>query len=424
MLALARFGADPLSYLDGLRDDERDVVPFSLGNVHCHLLKRPEHLRLALESEDWPPLSRGRLMALDKWYGGGLILTEGAEHHRQRDELWKPALADPSGPAIAVARAARRARSWQEGEPIELFSELRSLCWSIDWEALTGEDLELAPELLRAQETGTAAMQWLLGPFGTARWGWPTPTSARTRAARRRLDAAIDAMIAERRARPRDDVLSRWVRAEGDDQVIQASFKQWLGADQLHALFTWTLHLLAGDADVEARWHAELDEVLGERAATPADVSALPFTRRVVKESLRLYPPIWGFFRQVTGDYRLDGASIPAGHVIAMSPWVTHRDPGLWPEPERFDPDRWADGAARPPAVSYFPFSAGPYECHAGGLAMTEAILVLATLGRGWAFRPVEERPPRPTATGTIVPKGGMRMAPSARRRSDAQSTP
>ena len=108
MLALARFGANPLTYLDGLREDERDVVPFSLGKVHCHLLKNPEHLKLVLESEDWPPLSRGRMMALDKWYGGGLILTEGAEHHRQRDELWKPVLADPAAAAgRAVSRAAR-----------------------------------------------------------------------------------------------------------------------------------------------------------------------------------------------------------------------------------------------------------------------------------------------------------------------------
>jgi cytochrome P450 len=392
------------------------VVPFSLGNVHCHLLKRPEHLKLALETEDWPPVSRGRLMVLDKWYGGGLILTEGTEHHRQRDELWKPILADPAAPGIAVARAARRADSWVAGAPVELFSELRSLCWSIDWETLTGEDLDATPELLHAQEAGTAAMQWLLGPFGSARWNWPLPASTRTRAAKERLDGAIDAMIVERRARPRSDLLSQLVARESDDELVRATFKQWLGADQLHALFTWTLHLLAGHPDVEARWHSELDEVLeGGRAATADDVPRLRYTIHVVKEALRLYPPIWGFFRQVTADYALDGVTIPAGHVIAMSQWVTHRDPDLWPDADRFDPDRWGDGAAPPPDVSYFPFSAGPYECHARGLATTEAILVLATLGQRFSFRPVSDRPPRPTATGTIVPKGGMRMTPVAR---------
>jgi cytochrome P450 len=258
-------------------------------------------------------------------------------------------------------------------------------------------------------------MQWLLGPFGSARWNAPLPASARTRAARERLDGAIDAMIAERRARPREDVLSRFVERESDDGLVRASFKQWLGADLLHVVFTWTLHLLATHPDVEARWHAELDEVLGGRPATADDLGALVYTRRVVKEALRLYPPIPGFFRQVTADYAVDGTTIPAQHVIVMSQWVTHRDAALWPDPLGFDPERWADGAPRPPEISYFPFSAGPYECHARGLATMEAILILATLGQRWAFRPVDDREPRPVATGTLAPKGGLRMAPVRR---------
>jgi cytochrome P450 len=416
MLDLARFGADPLKFLDRVRADGREIVPFTLGNLHCHLLTKPEHVKQVLESEDWPPLSRGRMMSLDRWYGGGLILTEGAEHHRQRDELWKPVLADPAAAAdTAVARAARRADSWGGGEPIELFTELRSLCWAIEWESLTGEDLDAAPELLKAQEAGIAAMEWLLGPFGHARWSWPTPASSRTRAARDRLDAAIDAMIAERRARPREDVLSQIAAREADDGLVRATFKQWLGADLLHVLFTWTLHLLAGHPDVEARWHAELDEVLGDRPATAADLATLTYTRRVIKESLRLYPPIPGFFRQVTADYAVDGSTIPADHVIVMAQWVTHRDPELWPDPMRFDPDRWGDGAPQPPEISYFPFSAGPYECHARGLSMTEAVLVLATLGQRYSFRPVDGGDPKPVATGTIAPKGGLRMTPVAR---------
>jgi cytochrome P450 len=414
MLALARFGADPLKFLDSLRDDGREIVPFTLGNLHCHLLTRPEHVKQVLDSEEWPPLSRGRMMSLDRWYGGGLILTEGAEHHRQRDELWKPVLADPAAAAgTAVARAARRADSWTEGEPIEVFTELRSLCWAIEWESLTGEDLDASPELLKAQEAGIDAMQWLLGPFGSARWNWPT--SSRTRAARDTLDGAIDRMIAERRAQPRDDVLSRFVERESDDGVIRASFKQWLGADLLHVIFTWTLQSLATHPDIEARWHAELDEVLGGRPATADDLGALIYTRRVVKEAMRLYPPIPGFFRQVTADYPIDGTTIPAEHVVVMSQWVTHRDPELWPDALSFDPDRWADGAQRPPEISYFPFSEGPYECHARGLATMEAILVLATLGQRWSFRPVDGREPRPVATGTLAPKGGLRMKPVAR---------
>jgi cytochrome P450 len=101
---------------------------------------------------------------------------------------------------------------------------------------------------------------------------------------------------------------------------------------------------------------------------------------------------------------------------MVTSPYFTHRDATVWPDPLRFDPERWAPEAERPPELSYFPFSAGPYECHARGMAMNEAVLILATLGRRFTFRPVDGREPRPLATGAIVPKGGLRMQALPRR--------
>ncbi len=412
---LVRFLSNPLRYLERVREDERDVVPFKLGNLTVHLVKKPELLQLAMHNEDWPPISRGRLMGLSKWYTEGLFLTYGPEHHRQRDELWKPLFADPLIPELAVSRTARLADSWTEGNPIELYTELRSLCWAIDWQALTGDDLDARPDLLEAFELGVEALAWLVLPFGPARWNWPIPQSRRTREARAKLDATIDGLLAERRARPRADLLSRI--AEGaDDGLAQATVKMWFGADQLHALFTWTLHLLGQEPEVEARWHAELDEVLGDRAATPQDISQLPYTVKVIKESMRVFPPVWGFFRQMTADYRLGDVLIPNGHLMAMSPWVTHRDPRVWPDPLRFDPERWAEGAARPPELSYFPFSAGPYECHGRGLAMKEAVLMLATIGQRWALRPAGKSEPQPTATWATEPKRGLRMKPVRRQ--------
>jgi cytochrome P450 len=422
---LVRFLSNPLRYIDRLREDDRDVVPFKLGNLPVHLVKKPELLKLAMHNEDWPPISRGRLMGLQKWYTEGLFLSYGPEHHRQRDELWKPLFQDPAIAETAVTRAARRADSWTEGQPIELYGELRSLCWAIDWEALTGDDLDAAPEMLEALELGVDALAWLILPFGPARWNWPIPQSRRTREARAMLDAAITTMIADRRARAdgdgRPDLLTRLIRqAQEDgvtsDETIRATFKMWFGADQLHALFTWTLHLLGQEPDVERRWHAELDQVLGDRPATTEDLSALPYTVKVIKESMRVFPPVWGFFRQMTGDYQLDGHVIPKGHLMAMSPWATHRDPRVWPDPLRFDPERWADGAERPPELSYFPFSAGPYECHGRGLAMKEAVLILATLGQRWAFRPAGKTDPQPSATWATEPRRGLRMKPVPRQ--------
>jgi cytochrome P450 len=419
---IVRFLSNPLRYLDALREDERDVVPFTLGNLQCHLVKKPELLKLAMHNDDWPPISRGRLMGLQRWYDTGLFLSYGPEHHRQRDQLWKPLFEHPSIPKLAVDRAARRAESWVEDEPIEMYKELRSLCWAIDWEALTSGDL--TPELLRALERGVEALAWLVLPFGPARWSWPAPQSRQTREAKRKLDSVIDRMIAERRGAAnggaRDDLLGALVeqaRSDGvttDDQ-IRATVKMWFGADQLHALFTWTLYLLGHHPAEEARWHAELDEVLGGRAVTPDDLSSLPYTRKVIKESMRVFPPVWGFFRQMTEDYRLGDETIPKGHLMAMSPWVTHRDGRLWSDPLRFDPERWNDDAPRPPELSYFPFSAGPYECHGAGLAMKEAVLILATLGQRWSFRPLDDRDPKPFATWATEPKRGLSLRPVRR---------
>jgi cytochrome P450 len=408
---LARFGAGPLAYLDGARELEGDILSARLGTETLHLVRKPELIKQALVNDDWPPIGRGRLMGLDKWYSGGLILTEGEEHHRQRDRLWKPLLADPRILELTVERTERWMDTWTNA-PMELFGAFRSHVWSLDWAALTGD--EMGPDLLRAQEAGVAALVWLLGPMGRRRWG--SPAGARTRAARKRLDDAIDAAIAERRRAPREDILSRLVQLEDDDQVVQATFKQWLGADQLMGIFTWGLQLLSTHPEIDAAWRAELDAVLGDRPPSPADIKQLPYTIRVIKETLRLYPPVWSFFRELTADYELGGQTLPAGHMMVTSPYFTHRDETVWgPTALDFEPDRWLAGAPKPPELSYFPFSAGPYECHAHGLAMNEAVLILAAVGRRFSFKPMREEPPRPMATGAIVPRSGLRMRPLPR---------
>ena len=156
VIELVRFLSNPLTYIDGLREDGRDVVPFKLGNQPIHLVTKPELLKAAMINEDWPPLSRGRLMGLTRWYNEGLFLTYGPEHHRQRDELWNPLFDDSQVTDIAVERTAKLADSWVEGQPIEIYKAMRSNCWAIDWQALTGTDLDAAPDILEALEYGVA----------------------------------------------------------------------------------------------------------------------------------------------------------------------------------------------------------------------------------------------------------------------------
>jgi cytochrome P450 len=410
---LVRFFANPLGYLDGLRDDERDVIPFTLGSLPVHLVTRPQLIVAALESEDWPPLARGRFANTRKWLTDALLLISGPEHHRQRDELWLPLLQDSPIPALAVERTRRRAATWVEGLPFDVYGELRRHIWAIDWEAWTGTELDSSPDLIHALELGVDAMGWLPLPLSGPRWDW----SRSTRDAKAKLDGVIAMMIAERRASPREDLLTKAVAiadAPGSittDEQVRGTMKGWFNADLQYTLLTWTLWLLARNLDAEARFHTELDDVLGDRPATEADVPKLTYTTRLIHEALRLRPPSWGFFRETTGDFRLGDTVIPRGHMLAVSPWFTHRDPRYWDDASSFDPERWD---AEPPHGAFFPFSAGPYECHPRGLVMRASVLMLATLGQRWSYRPAQPEP-KPQAGWTLAPKGGARMKPVPR---------
>jgi len=313
VLELARFFSSPLGYLDGLRDDRRDVIEFTLGSLPVHLVTKPELIKAALDNEDWPPLSRGRFANVRKWLTEALLLISGPEHHRQRDELWKPLVKDPLFLQVAVERTRRKVDSWVEGTPVELYSELRGLVWGIDWEAFTGTDLDAAPDIVHAFELGVGAMGWLPLPFGPQRWGWPLPESRRTREAKERIDSVMALMIEERRARiardgagTSEDLLTKLVRiADRDgsittDEQIRGTFKGWFSADLQYVLLTWTLWLLSQNLDVEARLHGEIEDVLGDRPASPGDIPSLRYTARILHEALRIHPPAWSFFREMT----------------------------------------------------------------------------------------------------------------------------
>jgi cytochrome P450 len=150
----------------------------------------------------------------------------------------------------------------------------------------------------------------------------------------------------------------------------------------------WTWHLLARHPDAEARLHAELDAVLAGRLPTADDLPRLPYTRAVLAESMRLCPPAWTIGREPLEEFEAGGYRIRAGTVVLVSPWITHRDPRWWAEPERFDPGRWTpEREAELPRFAYFPFGGGPRKCIGEGFAWTEGILVLATLAQRWKLR-------------------------------------
>jgi cytochrome P450 len=245
--------------------------------------------------------------------------------------------------------------------------------------------------------------------------GWPTPSRRRLRRAVRVLDAACAELVAARRARPDDapdDLLGLLLRAADAGDVAPDAVRDEIvtmviaGYETVASSLTWTLSLLADHPPVQDAVAAELGALGGPPGW--ADLPALPLTRAVVDESLRLYPPAWVITRRAVTDDEVAGVAVPAGTVVIVSPWLLHRRPQAWPDPLRFDPGRFTAPRAAAPRGDYLPFGVGPRLCIGRDVALVEAVLVLATLLRGRRVRrPGGARRPAVDALVTLRPRGG-----------------
>jgi cytochrome P450 len=258
----------------------------------------------------------------------------------------------------------------------------------------------------------------LAAPFGRVleRLRVP-PFRAAGRAADRLRAAMLDHVTAAAPAGERDVVsLLRRVRPDGGRMPAELARDEAMtlflaGHDTTAAALTWTWYLLATHPAAMARLRDELRTVLGDRDPMPEDYSNLVYTGMVFEEALRLYPPIGRIGRRPVREYAIGGRRLPAGAVVFVSPFVTQRDPRWWPEPERFDPERWtpAAGAGRP-RYAAFPFGAGPRSCIGGGMARMIGVLAIATIARRWDFRPLPGPAPRIRPILTLKPAGGLRL--------------
>jgi cytochrome P450 len=175
----------------------------------------------------------------------------------------------------------------------------------------------------------------------------------------------------------------------------------------------WTLYLLAQNPEQQSRLEAEVRTVLDGRMAEAASLYRLPYTQMALMEAQRLYPPAWAIGRKALRDFEVSGYRIPAGTNIIVSQWVLHRDPRLYPDPERFDPERWREevaGRRSLPKFAYLPFGAGPRVCVGASLALTESALVLATLIERFRFSLASAGPVKAFPSVTLRPRQGLRL--------------
>jgi cytochrome P450 len=404
---------DPLGSLLAIAREYGEVARWRFRGTDYTLVVSPEHIGQVLVA-DHALFTKGRVLQQVKGLlGEGLLTSEGEVHRRRRRSL-QPAFHHDRLGRLAdemVAAAADTSR-WRAGLTVDIHREMTRLTLRIVGRTLFGSDLEAeADEIRDALATVLERQARSARPLSGAAARFPLPGARRHERARERLEEAVARIVAAGRGNGagHEDLMALLLRCDDRERRDHVLTILLTGHETMANALTWTWALLARYPKVEQKLHAELTDVLGGRLPTAADLPALRYTEMVFREALRLYPPVWRIGRRALVDYELADYLVPAGSIVVLSPFATQRDARFFPDPRRFDPERWTpEEQRRRPRFSYFPFGGGPRVCIGDGFAMLEGKLVLATLAQRWRPRPLAEHEPRPEPLVTLRPKGGL----------------
>jgi cytochrome P450 len=424
-LALLR---DPLRFLSSL-PEHGDLVRIRLGLVEAIVVCDPELTRQMLL--DGRTFEKGGPLVdkASEVFGDGLGTCPHGEHRRQR-RLTQPAFHQARFPGYALTMADQChavTAAWRDGQIIDALPEMTTLTIRVIAATMFGSALPPAAlsqilDDFAAVMDGIYVHMILPGRFSRL----PTPGNRRYQRARARLrhtiGQAIDAyradgadhgdllsmLVATRDATTPDGVGQSFSDAEITDQILTFLFG---GTETSAALLTSALYLLARHPDIQRQLQDEVDSVLAGAMPSYEDLPRLELTGRILTETLRIYPPAWIITRSTTTDARLGAHFIPAGTVMAYSPYLIHHRADLHTDPDDFDPGRWANPRARD---TFIPFGSGARKCIGDAFAMTEATLVLASIARNWQVDLIPGRNVHPKPRTTLAPRR-MRLRITAR---------
>ena len=423
---------DPLAFLEATVARYGDLVAFPMPRTPVLLVNTPAGARRVLQDNHRGYGKRTvQYGALSLVTGAGLLTSDG-DLWRRRRRIAQPAFHHGRLDAVAEQAAAAgtsMAASWTAAPGRTVDVDRAALRTMLEVVGRTLFAADLAADGERVVEAVDAALQAVVtrarSPLPAVLPGWlPTPSRRRLRHAVATLDDACLGVVRRRRAAglsaADDDVLALLLRAaDADGGLEEREVRDELvtlviaGHETVASCLTWTLLLLARHPQVQDRVAAELD-ALPVEAAGWAELPALPYTRAVVDEALRLYPPAWVVTRRALADDVVDGVAVPAGTLVVLSPWLLHRRAASWPDPGRFDPERFlaSDAVGSPRGAfrgDYLPFGAGPRLCIGRDVALVQAVLILAALLRGRrVVLPDAAVPVRVDALVTLRPRGGL----------------
>jgi cytochrome P450 len=428
---LLKLQRDPLNFLVEAMHQYGDVVRFRLlGSLYWHMFTHPDDIEHVLRANfnNYPKGTFAQKMTR-LVTGEGLAASDGEEWLSKR-RLLQPAfhrhrltrLATTMTSATEAMLDDWDARSAAQ-QPYDIAAEMMRLTLRIVGETLFSIDISQAEDEIGkamtviVEHTGYRLTHPLSPPEAV-----PTNRNQRYQRASRKLDQVVLEIVTTRQRSGEDkgDLLSMLIEARDEEtgagmnaDQLRAEVKTLMisGHETTAIALAWTWYLLSQHPEVEHRLHAELASVLGGRTPTFVDLPNLAYTRMVLEESLRIRPPAWITVRQAREDDTVRGYHIPADSVVVLSPYVVHRNPAIWPDPERFDPERFApEQAAGRHKYAFIGFSGGPRLCIGSQFAMMEAQLLLATIAQRYRLTLAPSHSVVPELGATMRPRGGMPM--------------
>jgi cytochrome P450 len=432
MGVMREFNRDSLSFIERAQRNYGDIVWTRFLYVPALFLYHPDQIEyvLATNSKNFVKAMTLRSNFFHRLVGKGLLTSEGEQWKRQR-RLTSPAfhrhrIANYANTMVNYSN--RLTANWQAGETRDVHRDMMRLTLEIVVRCLfsadVSNDVDQVGDILKQLVkpfASQATLKWILNNR------LPTPYHLRFHRLARQIDSLVYRIIAERRRQADDagDLLATLLKARDEDgsqmtdqQLRDEVMTLFLAGHETTALtLAWAWYLVGGNAEVEKRFHQELDQVLGDRDATMPDLPRLKFTEQILKESMRLYPPAFGLGREAINDCEIGGFPVPAGTQVFMFQWATQRDGRFFTDPLAFKPDRWTeDFEARLPKYAFFPFGGGPRSCIGASFAMMEMILVLATIGQKFKLELVPDHRVETYPAMSLRPKDGVRVIVRPRR--------
>jgi len=431
-----RFANDAIGLVRDRFESYGDIYYVANGSGGLYVSHHPDHIRDVLVTHGSRfGKAHSAFAKLARVLGQGLLNTDGATWKRHR-RMIQPAFHKSrlrGYTSMMVIEAERTAQRWRDGGSVDLGADMTELTLRVVSRSLFSH--EVANEVDAITGAVSVLQDSFSRPALLPRW-LPTPYRRRVRGAIASIDEVMYRLIAARRTGSSNvasgdeqgdpDLLQMLVDVrdeEGDgagltDREIRDQLVTFYMAGHettSHAL-TWTFFLLSQNPDAEAKMHAELTRVLGHRLPTFEDFDDLAYTERVIKESMRLYPPVYVIARKATADTCIGDYQVAAGSEVALWIYMTHHDPRWYPDPETFQPDRFAEEkTSERPRFAYLPFGAGARTCIGKTFATIEAVLILATLAQRFRLSLAPGHRVAVKTRVTLTPRYGMKMIAHAR---------